>query len=145
VIAPVFSTAELADISSMTPRQLQWLDEQGYVCPRRSGAVHRYGHVERAYSEAEALTVVIYGELRRRGLYRSCASAVPFFRFADKSAKFWTAATKRGEIYLIAIKGEVVDYFHIEPKPERVVSIAADACGPVYVLALSEIVGRIRA
>lgn len=57
MIAPSFSTAELAELANITPRQLQWLDEQGYVCPRQTREVNHYGGFARAYSEPEALIV----------------------------------------------------------------------------------------
>ncbi len=55
-----FSSEEVADLSGVTARQLQWWDEKGVVSPQHHG--HR-----RRYRLEELLEVTVISELRDKG------------------------------------------------------------------------------
>ena len=55
-----FSSNDVIALTGITPRQLQWWDEQGIVAPARVG--HR-----RIYNWDELVTVAVICQLRRRG------------------------------------------------------------------------------
>lgn len=55
-----FTSHQVAERTGLSPRQLQWWDEQGIVVPARLG--HR-----RLYSATELAELVLLGDLRRRG------------------------------------------------------------------------------
>src|SRR6266478_9509364 len=55
-----FSSEEVAELSGVTARQLQWWDEKGVVSPQHQG--HR-----RRYRLEELLEVSVISELRQKG------------------------------------------------------------------------------
>lgn len=55
-----FTSSQVSERTGLTPRQLQWWDEQGIVVPAREG--HR-----RLYSAEDLAEVAILCDLRRRG------------------------------------------------------------------------------
>jgi DNA-binding transcriptional MerR regulator len=57
---PSFTSAQVSERTGLTPRQLQWWDEQGIVVPAREG--HR-----RLYSTKDLAELAILCDLRRRG------------------------------------------------------------------------------
>jgi DNA-binding transcriptional MerR regulator len=55
-----FTSSQVSERTGLTPRQLQWWDEQGIVVPARSG--HR-----RIYSVKDLAELAVLCDLRRRG------------------------------------------------------------------------------
>ena len=55
-----YTSSQVSERTGLTPRQLQWWDEQGIVAPRREG--HR-----RLYSASDLAELAILSDLRRRG------------------------------------------------------------------------------
>ncbi len=55
-----FTSSQVSERTGLTPRQLQWWDEQGIVVPARQG--HR-----RIYSAKDVAELAILCDLRRRG------------------------------------------------------------------------------
>jgi DNA-binding transcriptional MerR regulator len=55
-----FSSSQVSERTGLTPRQLQWWDEQGIVVPARRG--HR-----RLYSATDLAELAVLCDLRRRG------------------------------------------------------------------------------
>jgi DNA-binding transcriptional MerR regulator len=55
-----YTSSQVSERTALTPRQLQWWDEQGIVVPARQG--HR-----RLYSAKDLAELAILGDLRRRG------------------------------------------------------------------------------
>jgi DNA-binding transcriptional MerR regulator len=55
-----FTSSQVSERTGLTPRQLQWWDEQGIVVPAREG--HR-----RVYSAKDLAELAILCDLRRRG------------------------------------------------------------------------------
>ncbi len=55
-----FTSSQVSERTGLTPRQLQWWDEQGIVVPARQG--HR-----RLYSAKDLAELAILCDLRRRG------------------------------------------------------------------------------
>ena len=55
-----FTSSQVSERTGLTPRQLQWWDEQGIVVPARQG--HR-----RLYSPKDLAELAILCDLRRRG------------------------------------------------------------------------------
>lgn len=56
-----YSTNEIARISGVSLRQLQFWDEQGVLCPRHEGHARVYDH-------RDALRLIVIAELRRKGI-----------------------------------------------------------------------------
>src|SRR6516225_4688118 len=55
-----YSSSEVADVSAVSLRQLQWWGERKVVSPRHEG--HR-----RVYGAAEVIEITVIAELRRKG------------------------------------------------------------------------------
>ena len=69
------STEQCAKLTSATMRQLQWADENGVISP-----VHVGRH--RSYSKPEVLAVLLYVNLRSRGIgHKTKLVIASFMRF----------------------------------------------------------------
>src|SRR6266576_5718534 len=55
-----FSSRDVVGLTGITPRQLQWWDEQGIVVPAREGH-------SRLYSQADLTEVAVICQLRKKG------------------------------------------------------------------------------
>ena len=55
-----FSSKDVVALTGISPRQLQWWDEQGIVSPARRGR-------NRTYSMPDLMEVAVLCELRRKG------------------------------------------------------------------------------
>ena len=59
-MAKMFNSREVIALTGITPRQLQWWDEQGLVVPAREGR-------NRLYSMDDLAEVAVLCQLRRKG------------------------------------------------------------------------------
>src|SRR5579872_6061947 len=57
---PHFTSAEVVQITGITPRQLQWWDEQKIIVPARAGR-------NRSYTPEDLAELAVMCELRRKG------------------------------------------------------------------------------
>lgn len=58
-----FSTEQIAKITDVSLRQLQWWDENGIICPARTGT----SGGRRSYSARNAIAVMLLSEMRQKG------------------------------------------------------------------------------
>jgi DNA-binding transcriptional MerR regulator len=64
----LYSSREVAAITGLTARQLQWWDRRGIFAPAiRSQPTERGGFTERRYTPVELLELMVLADLRRRG------------------------------------------------------------------------------
>lgn len=59
-MSPSFTSSQVSQHTGLTPRQLQWWDEQGIVVPARRGR-------RRIYSAKDVAELRVLADLRRRG------------------------------------------------------------------------------
>src|ERR1041385_38594 len=104
---PLYTTAQVARIASVSLRQLQWWDEQGVVSPRQD----MYG---RAYTRDQVFAVMVLAELRRREfslqkLRRVWSEAgKQGFTYPDGNRQYFTSEGKRANFF--GTREQVVDF-----------------------------------
>lgn len=115
-----YSTGQVAAMTRVSERQLQWWDERGVVMPRHVG--HR-----RVYNAKEAHEVHCVAELRRRGL--SLQKIRWIIRFLEKHLAA-RLGDGNGRCYVVT-NGDAI---HIEIAPERVIEILARSITAMHVI-----------
>ena len=64
-----YTSREVADLTGLTARQLQWWDDKrlfaAHIAPKRTA---RGGYTERRYTPVDLLELLVLGELRRQGV-----------------------------------------------------------------------------
>ncbi len=63
------SSVQCQEVTGATQRQIQWMDEKGIVSPLRNGR-------NRKYERIDALCVLLWLELRRRGIGPSAVRSI---------------------------------------------------------------------
>jgi DNA-binding transcriptional MerR regulator len=102
------TTEQACEVTGLSPRQLQWNDERGYVSPLHTS--HR-----REYSRSEVLELILLYELRRRGIPRAAAKrAVERFRASERERKSrfmvnWLVVEVKGSIFLHFKEEDAID------------------------------------
>ena len=127
-----YSSQEVSDITGVTPRQLQWWDEQRVVTPRQEG--HR-----RLYSSSEVLQVSLIKQLRERKI-----SLKRIQRILQKLEKlhgkdYFNLHRQNGNLYLLT-DGEVV---HVEDSLQRIVDIFTESRKAMISVAVSKVFAKL--
>jgi DNA-binding transcriptional MerR regulator len=129
-----FTSQDVIALTGITPRQLQWWDERGVVCPRREG--HR-----RLYSMNQVTEVAVICELRRKGF--SLQSVRKVLRFLDREIKRGLAEiVSRNSEYHLLTDGKRL---YLETSAKQIVDILKNSSQPILGVCLSDTVRRIRA
>lgn len=121
-------------LTGITPRQLQWWDEQGIVVPARQG--HR-----RLYSLADLSEVAVICELRDRGFSLQRVRKVVRFLQHELGKR------------LAELVGEAADYhlltdgntLYLETSPQQIVDILKNTRQPMLAVCLTDTVRQVRA
>jgi DNA-binding transcriptional MerR regulator len=119
-----YRTEELARITGMTLRRLQWLDEQGIVRPGQENGASGTGFV-RKYTVHEAVEVAVIAELRRKGL--SLRQVRPFQKHIRK-------AIREDEHYVL-ILGKTA---HVLSDQREIISLAAKSGSSIVLVDIVE-------
>jgi DNA-binding transcriptional MerR regulator len=129
-----FTSREVIQLTSITPRQLQWWDERGIVVPQRQG--HR-----RIYSLEDLTEVAVICELRRRGFALQTVRKVMRFLLREFSKRL--AQTVDGACdYHLLTDGKSL---YLETSPQQIVDILKNSAQPMFTICLSDTVRRVRA
>jgi DNA-binding transcriptional MerR regulator len=112
---PAFTSTDVAKISGVSLRQLQWWDEKKVVSPRQEG--HR-----RLYLAEEVLEIAVIAELRRKGF--SLQKIRRVLRFLQKEV-----GKKLGEIHRYFQKFQAADVSGLRERPGAALECDA-AAGP---------------
>src|SRR5947199_1831766 len=89
-----YNSSEVARISGVSLRQLQWWDERNVVSPRQDG--HR-----RVYLPQEVIEVSVIAELRRKGFSLQKIRRVLRFLQKDTGKRLSDALASAPEIHLL--------------------------------------------
>src|SRR5258705_11459007 len=89
-----FHSSQVVQLTGITPRQLQWWDEQGIVVPARAG--HR-----RLYSMGDLTEVAVICELLRRGFSLQRVRKVVRFLQREFGKRLAEAVGGASEDYLL--------------------------------------------
>src|SRR3989442_12873045 len=127
-----FSSRDVVALTGITPRQLQWWDEQGIVVPAREG--HR-----RLYSMGDLTEVAVICELLRRGF--SLQRVRKGMRFLQREFGKGLAETVGGASdYHLLTDGSSL---YLETSARQIVDILKNAHQPMLAICLSDTVRRV--
>jgi DNA-binding transcriptional MerR regulator len=129
-----FSSREVVGLTGITPRQLQWWDEQGIVVPARKG--HR-----RLYSMGDLTEVAVICELLRRGFSLQRVRKVVRFLQREFGKRLAETVSGSSEYHLLT------DGFtlYLETSPRQIVDILKNARQPMLAICLTDTVRQVRA
>lgn len=129
-----FTSREIAQLTGITPRQLQWWDERGVVVPAREG--HR-----RLYSMEDLAEVAVICQLRQKGFSLQRVRKVMRFLQREFSKRLAEIVNDASEYHLLT-DGKTL---YLETSPRQIVDILKNAKQPMFAVCLSDAVRQVRA
>ncbi|MBV9183416.1 MAG: MerR family transcriptional regulator [Acidobacteria bacterium] len=129
-----FTSLDIVRLTGISARQLQWWDERGIVVPSRLG--HR-----RVYSFEDLTEVAVICELRRKGFSLQRVRQVIRFLEKEFGKRLAEAVSGSSSLHLLSDGRSL----YLETSPEQIVDILANSRQPMFAIALSETVRRVKA
>jgi len=131
-MADQLTSKEVAALTGISLRQLQWWDERGLVVPSRSG--HR-----RLYSLDDLAEVAVIAELRRKGFsLQRMRKVVRLLR--QELGQRLVATVSGGSEYHLLTDGRRI---YIENSARQVIDILKNSRQPMFAVCLSDAVRRV--
>ncbi len=127
-----FTSKEVVTLTGISPRQLQWWDEQGIVIPAREG--HR-----RSYSLDDLAEVAILCELRERGFSLQKIRSVIRFLQKELGKRLVETVAAASEYHLLTDGRHI----YLEDSARGVVDLLKNARQPMLSVCLSDAIQRI--
>ena len=127
-----FSSKEVVTLTGISPRQLQWWDEQGIVVPARDG--HK-----RSYSLDDVAEVAILCELRERGFSLQKIRSVIRFLQKELGKRLVETVAAASEYHLLTDGRHI----YLEDSARGVVDLLKNARQPMLSVCLSDAIQRI--
>src|SRR5260370_4045289 len=129
-----YNSSDVARISGVSLRQLQWWDERNVVSPRQDG--HR-----RVYLPQEVIEVSVIAELRRKGFSLQKIRRVLRFLQKDIGKRLSDALASESEIHLLT-DGKSI---YLEEAPDRIIDLLKNAKQPMFLVCVTDQVRRLGA
>ena len=129
-----FTSAEVIVMTGITPRQLQWWDEQGIVVPERQG--HR-----RLYSMNDVAEVTVICDLRRRAFPLQRVRKVIRFLQREFGKSLADTVSKSSDYHLLT-DGRTI---YVETSAKQILDVLKNARQPMLAICLSDTVRQVRA
>jgi DNA-binding transcriptional MerR regulator len=129
-----FSSRDVVALTGITPRQLQWWDEQGIVVPAREG--HR-----RLYSMGDLTEVAVICELLLRGFSLQRVRKVVRFLQREFGKRLAETVSGASEYHLLT-DGSTL---YLETSARQIVDILKNARQPMLAICLTDTVRQVRA
>src|SRR6266849_2907740 len=130
----VFASSEVARISGVSLRQLQWWDEQSVVSPRHDG--HK-----RIYLPQEVIEVSVIAELRRKGFSLQKIRRVLRYLQREMGKRLSDALGNDSEIHLLT-DGKSI---YLEESRDRIIDLLKNAKQPMFLVCVSDQARRLDA
>lgn len=127
-----FTSREVVALTRISPRQLQWWDEQGIVVPERDG--HK-----RSYSLDDLAEVAILCELRERGFSLQKIRSVIRFLQKELGKRLVETVAAASEYHLLT-DGQ---HIYLEDSARGVVDLLKNARQPMLSVCLSDAIQRV--
>jgi DNA-binding transcriptional MerR regulator len=128
-----FTSRDVASLTGITARQLQWWDERGVVKPDRAGR-------RRLYSLDQLTEVGVICELRRKGF--SLQSVRKVMRFLDREfGKGLAQIVDHASEYHLLTDGSRL---YLETSAKQIVDILKNSRQPILGVCLSDTVRRVQ-
>jgi DNA-binding transcriptional MerR regulator len=129
-----YTSSDVARISGVSLRQLQWWDEKKVVSPRHEG--HR-----RVYQPEEVVEITVIAELRRKGF--SLQKIRRVLRFLQREmGKRLADLLEGGSSWHLVTDGKAI---YLEDDRERIIDILKNARQPMFLVCVSDQARRLRA
>src|SRR5438270_410216 len=128
-----FTSNDVAALTGITLRQLQWWDERRVVVPARAGR-------RRLYGPADLAEVAVICELRRKGFSLQRVRKVMRFLQREFGKRLVEVAGGATEYHLLTDGREI----YVETSPQQVVNILKNARQPMFAVCLSDAVRQVR-
>ena len=129
-----YTSAEVARISGVSLRQLQWWDERKVVQPRHAG--HK-----RVYSSELVLEVSVIAELRRKGFSLQKIRRVLRFLQREVGRRLSDVLAGDSELHLLT-DGKSI---YLEDRQSRIIDLLKNARQPMFLVCVSDQVRRLSA
>ena len=123
----VFTSSDVARISGVSLRQLQWWDERNVVSPRQDG--HR-----RVYAPAEVVEVSVIAALRKKGFSLQKIRRVLRYLQKEMGRRLADAVEHESEIHLLT-DGKTI---YLEESADRVVDLMKNARQPMFLVCVTD-------
>ena len=122
-----YASSEVARISGVSLRQLQWWDEQNVVSPRHDG--HK-----RVYLPNEVVEVTVIAELRRKGFSLQKIRRVLKYLQREMGKRLSDAVSSDSEMHLLT-DGKSI---YLEDSRDRVIDLLKNAKQPMFLVCVSD-------
>src|ERR1041385_3079876 len=130
----MYTSTDVARISGVSLRQLQWWDERNVVSPRQDG--HR-----RVYLPQEVVEISVIAELRRKGFSLQKIRRVLRFLQKDMGKRLSEALASESEVHLLT-DGKTI---YLEEAPDRIIDLLKNARQPMFLVCVTDQVRRLGA
>ena len=133
-VAATYGSGEVARLTGISLRQLQWWDERKVIMPEHEG--HK-----RIYTRQDAIEISLIGELRRKGF--SLQKIRRVLRFLQREVgKRLSQSQVHSEDLQLLTDGKSI---YLEYRNDRIVDILKDARQPMFLVCVSDQVRRLDA
>lgn len=122
-----FTSSDVARISGVSLRQLQWWDERNVVSPRQDG--HR-----RVYAPDEVVEVSVIAALRKKGFSLQKIRRVLRYLQKEMGKRLADAVEHESEIHLLT-DGKTI---YLEESADRVVDLMKNARQPMFLVCVTD-------
>ena len=122
-----YPSSDVARISGVSLRQLQWWDEQNVVSPRHDG--HK-----RVYLPNEVIEVTVIAELRRKGFSLQKIRRVLRYLQREMGKRLSDALTTESEVHLLT-DGKSI---YLEESRDRIIDLLKNAKQPMFLVCVSD-------
>src|SRR5690242_5933965 len=122
-----YTSNEVARISGVSLRQLQWWDERKVVSPRQDG--HK-----RVYMPEEVVEISVIAELRRKGFSLQKIRRVLKYLQKEMSKRLGDALANESEVHLLT-DGKSI---YLEDSPGRIIDLLKAARQPMFLVCVTD-------
>jgi len=129
-----YTSNEVARISGVSLRQLQWWDERKVVSPRQDG--HK-----RVYMPEEVVEISVIAELRRKGFSLQKIRRVLKYLQKEMGKRLGEATASDAEVHLLTDGRSI----YLEESAERVIDLLKSARQPMFLVCVTDQVRRFTA
>jgi DNA-binding transcriptional MerR regulator len=129
-----YTSNEVARISGVSLRQLQWWDERKVVSPRQDG--HK-----RVYMPEEVVEISVIAELRRKGFSLQKIRRVLKYLQKEMGKRLADSMAGEAEIHLLT-DGKSI---YLEESADRIIDLLKNAHQPMFLVCVTDQVRRFTA
>jgi DNA-binding transcriptional MerR regulator len=129
-----YTSNDVARISGVSLRQLQWWDERKVVSPRQDG--HK-----RVYIPEEVVEISVIAELRRKGFSLQKIRRVLKYLQKEMGKRLGDALASESDVHLLTDGKSIF----LEESPDRIVDLLKNARQPMFLVCVTDQVRRFAA